>query len=208
MARTHLSGGVHDPAGYAMKGVNLMSVGATFKVGVYYGPHSTQAEGFGGISPNGFTEFVGFFVGKQQNFDRVQIYVNVLATDATEVMRLGIYKDDATGQPGALLADFGTVPMGTQAGSNPASSREIVIALTLPPGLYWLCAACQGLTGTGATMTMCGSVGIPVIGYTLPANLHNNGYYAAGVSGPLPAQAPALTPTNNNMPIICLRAAA
>lgn len=70
------------------------------------------------------------------------------AGTAGAVVRLGIYKDDGTGIPGALVADWGTVD------SSAGGVKNIAITTVLAPGLYWPCAvpqvaACSwtGLTG-------------------------------------------------------------
>lgn len=72
---------------------------------------------------------VAFFVPVSQSFDRICCYVSQTAVGNA---RIGIYADDGTVYPGALILDAGTVSLAT------TGSKEIVIDETLAAGLYWL----------------------------------------------------------------------
>ncbi len=77
-----------------------------------------------------------FLVETQSRWTRVGLRVTVGA--ATSEARLGIYAD-AGGVPGALLLDAGTVTTTTD-----DQDRELVISVTLNPGLYWLAVISDG----------------------------------------------------------------
>lgn len=76
------------------------------------------------------------YVGKNRTVDRIQAEVTTFG--ASSKLRLGIYADDGTGYPGALVVDSGEI----DAGSN--GVKNVTIAASLSPGLYWL--ACLGGT--------------------------------------------------------------
>lgn len=77
-----------------------------------------------------------------------------LAGDGTSVLRLGIYADDGTGRPGALVIDAGTIP------GNVVAVQEIVVNQALSAGLYWTAAVIQGVVTTQPTVRVVSNSGI------------------------------------------------
>lgn len=102
------------------------------------------------IQSNAFTEY--------QRFRAVQLRLavaNTFSTAITEVgtaaegavIRMGIYASNpATGLPGSLFADLGTVDASTTGLKNLTLTGN----LTIPAGLYWMGSVIQG--ASGATM--------------------------------------------------------
>lgn len=124
--------------------------------------------------------YVPFEVAEGRAFDRIGLQMHWSGPQADTLVRLGIYEND-DGDPGALVLDAGTVDTST------TGTKEITIAETLTPGLYWLAAAHQGV-GTG-TVVMIGTGSVspipaPSTGYLA----QNNGGWkdAAGPAGALP----------------------
>lgn len=109
------------------------------------------------------------------------IGIAVTTGAATSTVRLGIYADDGTGYPGALILDAGTV------NSTTTGHKEIVLStpILLPAGLYWLVGVAQG--GAPTVRSISQSAVFPV-GNTTTAGTHNGAsYLQAGVTGALPA---------------------
>lgn len=76
--------------------------------------------------------FAPLYVEDALTIDRLAIDVTVASTAGGKA-RLGIYNDDGTGYPNALLLDGGTV-----AADAAATPEATVGPYTLPRGLYWL----------------------------------------------------------------------
>lgn len=109
------------------------------------------------------------------------IGIAVTTGAASSTIRLGIYADDGTGYPGALLLDAGTVDSGT------TGHKEIVLStpLSLPAGLYWLAAVAQDGAPTARAISQSA---LFAVGATTTAGTHNGAsYLQAGVDGALPA---------------------
>jgi hypothetical protein len=107
------------------------------------------------------------------------------AGEAGSKVRLGIYADDGSGYPGALVLDAGTI-----AGDS-ATVQELTISQFLPAGLYWIGAAVQVVTTTQPTVRIQGT-GNPPINITLGTSAPSAGYSVwgfsqTGVTGALPA---------------------
>lgn len=74
-----------------------------------------------------------FHVSRGVNIDKIGIEVTGAGT-AGSVIRLGVYADDGTGKPGALLLDAGTVT----GDSNAVKTITLGANLPLPNGKYYL----------------------------------------------------------------------
>jgi hypothetical protein len=104
--------------------------------------------------------------------------------DVGSTLRLGIYADDGSGLPGALVLDAGTV------NGNSVAVQEVTISQALAAGTYWVGAVAQNVTTTQPTVrTVSGQpeVNVPA-GTSLPAA--NNTVFAVnmtGVTGALPS---------------------
>jgi hypothetical protein len=98
------------------------------------------------------------------SIDRIAIDVTTGGTVGS-VTRLGVYADN-NGIPGTLLIDAGTVD------STSTGVKELTIALTLAPGLYYFASASQGAPATQPTIR----VGAPLIsaGSTVAATVLAN----------------------------------
>lgn len=124
---------------------------------------------------------------------RERITIDQIACEITAggssgaVARLGIYKDNGYGYPGALLIDAGTVV--ATAIAAPASS----ISQVIEPGLYWFAAALQGAPVSEPTFRT-STGGDPSIGaLTMLETIQsaNVGYGTTGITGALPSTFPA-----------------
>lgn len=132
-------------------------------------------------------------------FDRAQIDISLAS--ATGVVRLGMYADDGTGRPGALVADFGTV------GCTTTGVKSISIILTVPAGWYYV-----GAVNYTAVVSMqsyaTAMLGMPIgNGNTMesPSNIRN-AWGIGGVKGPLPASMVSPAPFSDG-PRVALRVA-
>lgn len=91
------------------------------------------------------------------------------------VIRLGIYADNGSGFPGALVIDAGTID------GHSATVQEITISQALSAGTYWFGAVVQGVTTTQPTMRTGTPAFAPISSSTIPAtNAIYFGYAAGG----------------------------
>jgi hypothetical protein len=108
------------------------------------------------------------------SFSSIAVEVTTAAAAGT-LIRFGIYKDDGSGRPGALVLDCGTVA------SDVVGLREKAVTVTLTQGAYWL-----GVVSVNANTTIRTFTGVnkripqPRTG-TL--NATNNGYSVSHVAG-------------------------
>lgn len=115
------------------------------------------------------------------------------AGDAASVFRIVILNDDGYGRPGTLFYDAGSISTGTgNAGTvatgGVAGEYEIAASLTLPPGLYHVGGAPQGVTTTQPTMRIVDYRQTPHTGpaaSSLGANHIGTGWYKDGFTGAL-----------------------
>lgn len=105
------------------------------------------------------------------------------ANTATAVCRLGLYADNGSGQPGALIDDYGTVDFSTGPGTKTIVISRAVTAMTL----YWL-AAVEQTAATSAKVASNGSGSGLTPGYTTPLNstIPTQCWTQASVSAGLP----------------------
>lgn len=154
--------------------------------GHYYGPNGPAG---GSARPQGLLEASPIYL-PACSIDRLRI-VTTTAGSTGSTVRLGIYADDGTGKPGALLLDAGTLDATTAAGS-----KEITVAQALTGGLYWLASVAQDSASvpTRHTVTTSGARIIPLprqpngtawaTGWTSPTTVN---------TGPLPSTFGAVT---------------
>lgn len=121
-------------------------------------------------------------ISETTTFDRIAAEVTT-AGAAGSVVRLGVYADDGTGFPGALVLDAGTIN-GTSVGA-----QALTISLTLDPGLYWIGAVAQTATATMRTFNPGGlPYGLPsFVGASYAPNSFVVAYVQTGVTGALPS---------------------
>lgn len=136
---------------------------------------------------NGRLTATPVFFGKSVAIDAL-FAETTTAGNAGAQLRLGIYADDGTGDPGALIIDGGTVP------ADAAAVAQVVIpATTLAPGLYWFAVAIQNAAATAPVVRAvsgsatlphhAGSAALPGAGAAVVAATHN----ATVTTGGLPA---------------------
>lgn len=144
-----------------------------------------------------------FPVSKTATLDRIALWVQTGL--ALSVVRLGIYRDDGSGYPGARVLDAGTVD------SSSAGLKTITISQELTPDLYWIGGVAQTAVATlsiGQTtfQPFFGSMGSTVTpasgGYSGEGN-----FAEAGVSGALPANFTTSKASIANAPRVFLRVA-
>ncbi len=145
-----------------------------------------------------------FFVPKTMRFDRIAINVTTAAS-ANGVARIGIYADNGSLYPGALVVDGGEVA------TDATGVKEKNIDVTLQGGkLYWLCIITGTATGTQVRAIDRGAA-YPINGLdnTLGTSCYL-GYAVAQAYGALPATFPTESPTDWSLhvPLIALRKAA
>lgn len=144
--------------------------------GRYYGPGAhtptTIAQGAGVLTA------IPFLVPERFTADRISCEVTTGA--GSSVVRLGVYDSSMLDGPNVLLLDAGTVD------ASGTGVKEVTIALTLQPGLYWLAAVAQG---GGPTLRTVGSASDPLvaadtfIGSSATAGM--NCLYRTGITGTL-----------------------
>lgn len=124
------------------------------------------------------------FVPSTVSIDRLGMEVST-AGDAGSKVRLGIYADDGTLRPGALVLDAGTI----NGDSN--TRQDITVSATLQRGWYWFAAANQivtTVTPVWRTLSIVAEVMPLDATTTQPASSAGVfGFTIAGVTGALPA---------------------
>ncbi len=104
--------------------------------------------------------------------------------DVGSKLRLGIYADDGTFRPGALVLDAGTI------NGDSATVQEITISQALSRGWYWFGGAVQVVTVTQPTVRATNTLYEPIpVDYNTvapTAGAANAGAFQSGVTGALP----------------------
>lgn len=145
----------------------------------YFGPSTNSGLGFGTLRVTAWT------VHSAVTITRLFAEHTVAQTGTT--LRIGIYADNGSGQPGALVLDAGTINT-----ANTAGVQEITVSQALTPGLYWVGGAVQG-AGTQPTIRTINNtaVGVPYfspLGTSLPGAGLSIAYWGmTGVTGALPS---------------------
>lgn len=128
-----------------------------------------------------------FDVAKARTLTKIGVSITVAGAGAGPVVRLGIYADDGSNYPGALILDAGTVSAAAVA------YVEATINQSVGPGRVWLVAVPQGCATTSPQVwaTLGDLVGAHAAGATLAAN--NIGCVASSstIPGALPTPFPA-----------------
>lgn len=167
------------------------------KPGRYFGSFltggalTTQAVG----SVNSLRAFP-FFVPKTERFDRISINVATAGTGTTPRVRLGIYADDGSVYPGALVLDAGEIDVST------TGVKELTIDQKLIGGkLYWLVLVGQD-TASLVVNAISAADAIPVSGFD--SGLTGTpylGYAHTQTYGALPASYPTGSPVDWSLPV-------
>lgn len=133
--------------------------------GVYYLTTPHTATNTSNTLGNGTGRFSPWVVNRTMSLSKIGTEVTA-AGEAGSLVRLGIYADDGTGYPGALVLDAGTI-----AGDSVAV-QEVTISQVLAPGLYWVGAVVQNAPSTQPRLrTIAGGTwgAIPITNGAAPA---------------------------------------
>jgi hypothetical protein len=131
-----------------------------------------------------------FVVPDTITIDLVSTRVNT-AAPAGGVFRFGVWRDDGTLYPGALLRDLGTAPTDVIGLCSVVPAPDLILI----PGLYWMSGVAQ--VAAGGAIKAVDQMVHPLMGSTDDAmisgatSLDRNCYTLAGISGALPDPAPA-----------------
>lgn len=142
-----------------------------------------------------------FPVAKTVTLDRLGLWVQ--AGVALSVVRLGIYRDDGDGYPGALVLDAGTIDASSQ------GFKTITISQQLTRDLYWI----GGVGQTIVTAMTIAATNVPTWDQTgqhlTPSSqaLVYVGFLQAAVSGALPANFTTTKESSFNAPRVHVRIA-
>lgn len=142
------------------------------------------------------------FVPVTSTWDRISCEVAVVGS-AGSLIRLGIYADDGSGLPGALILDAGTED-GTVLGAH-----HKVISQALTPGWYWVGAAIQGAAVTRPVMrSIQGPYTLTGVTTGLGSANFQRTAVVGSVTGALPNPSGATTGLTGNCPRLVLRRSA
>lgn len=130
----------------------------------------------------------------------------VVIGDVGSTYRLGVYRDNGNGLPGALEVDYGTIA------ADSATAQEIVLAHSFAAGWYWLGGVIQVDVTTQPSIrglapeAVAPSFPLPLsIGGVPGAAASNTGVQMTGVAGALPANFGAITITGGGCPRLWFR---
>lgn len=163
------------------------------RAGSYYQttPHATTTTN--GALGVGTGRFSPWAVRRTISIVRLGAEVST-AGEAGSLVRLGIYADDGTGYPGALVLDAGTI-----AGDS-ATVQEITVSTVLTPGLYWVGAVVQNVVTTqphlrAIAVDLSSEMPLTTSGATPTTNWTPGvGFTGFSMTGALPASWPTATP--------------
>lgn len=126
------------------------------------------------------------------------------AGSAGSVVRMGIYADDGSNQPGALVIDGGTVD-----GTTMAVKLLTIAATALAPGRYWLVAVNQGAPTTTASLRFAERMVAGSYHVTQSAILTGAAWVSVSMTGVTGALPGAFVPASRdqNPPVLAMRIA-
>jgi hypothetical protein len=133
LGQRFLARGTSYPSGYLRTGG-----------GYYYWCNSPSSQTASAPS-NNTMRVSAWIVPNPVRITSIGVSVSIVGEAGSKV-RLGIYADDGTGYPGALVLDAG------QIAGDSATVQEIAINQQLVSGLYWVGAAVQSATTTQPTI--------------------------------------------------------
>lgn len=138
---------VHKVPNADVRVVNYRPFLPSFASGRWYGSGGS-INSTSGAQGNGSLRASAFLVSETTTFDGIGCEITVVGSSGA-LIRLGIYSDDGTGQPGSLVLDAGTVDATIL---STTTDRTIAISQQLTPGVYWLAAVIQGSPSTQPTV--------------------------------------------------------
>lgn len=151
--------------------------------GRYYFAPNTMSISTSATLGVGTLRAVPFWIPMQTTLSKLGAEVTIVG-DAGSVIRLGLYADDGSTRPGALVVDGGTIL------GDSATLQEVTISTVVGPGIYWAAAVVQNVTVTQPTLRTATALLTPSIdiGSSIPtAGQTAVGWSVTGVSGALPA---------------------
>lgn len=155
-----------------------------YKSGVVYPPTGLCGIKSGHSPTKDRVSYVLTTIGVPTTFTGIGINVGV-GSSSTGTMRLGIYDTSDDGQPGTLVADWGTVDV------TSTGVKTITISETLY-GNYWLAGVYQG-TGSGLNLSGYAADDVQTNGYNSSdpsaTRIIDMAVTETGVSGALPSTA-------------------
>lgn len=197
---------VHDSAGSAEKETRILlrdGLGLPpLRTGIYLSSPCTVSTG---TYSNGVLYASPLWLATPRVLDRLAMEVTVVGA-AGALYRLGLYSDDGVGRPNKLLADGGTVAADVGTGA-----KEVTINVTLGAGLYWMVAVLQGAPASAPTVRQNNGVvdGVAASVALDAAQGNVSGYnLGSGITGALPATAPAISSTSSRVPRVVARTGA
>ncbi len=142
--------GGSDPSGLLWQ-TPQPGVGIIWVAGQWYSCHAnTGGVGVAQVQNTGYA--APFLVGRTHTFAAMGIAVQTGVGGTTA--RLGIYADNGSNYPGALVLDAGAVSTAV------ATTVTVAISQSLPPGIYWLVMVPLG--AAGAVQNACWGIGSAV----------------------------------------------
>lgn len=148
---------------------------------------------------------VPYFVRSTQTFDQIIVETTTAGTGST-VVRLGIWNHNtATGKPGTLILDAGTINGTAAAGVKPAT-----ISQSLTAGWVWLGCVGQTVTGSPAVRGFINGINSGMLPHTSigAGSIPTNSLLVTGITGPLSTLVGSTFAIGNtSAPLIQLRAA-
>lgn len=163
----------------------------TSKTGFWLTPFPHTSTGSSSLTQSRL-DCVPLLIQKTVTLNSLGLRVTVSAAATT--IRLGLYADDGTGYPGALMVDAGTV----DATGN--GDKTIAISQVLTPGLYWLGSAAQGGSPQTVAITNLAVLGMPFGSVAAGSAFDGNpavAFSQPGVTGALPSTFTATQTVNN-----------
>lgn len=180
----------------------LQNIG--YASGNYYFPCSQHGQSTSATLGNGTLRLVPWIVPEALTIVRIGGDIGTVG-EAGSKLRLGIYSDDGTGYPGALLIDAG------QIAGDSATVQELTISQALAPGIYWIGGAVQSAPTTQPTVRTTSNWVPPIplrIGTTAPGSASTVvGYSQSSVTGALPSNFTATLSNIGNAPRVHVKTA-
>jgi hypothetical protein len=139
------------------------------------------------VSTNTDFNLMPIYIKGTHTFNEIGVRSTSATWTGTALIRLGIYEDDGTGQPGNLVVDAGQVTI-TAANQNGVAT----ISETLTEGVYWIGGVVQQTTTAGSVhgcpATTAGSIGLSMVGLPFAdGSVVWSGFkHDTGVTGALP----------------------
>ncbi|MDT0223436.1 hypothetical protein [Gordonia sp. AC31] len=154
------------------------------KPNLYHFCVPTTGTGTNNTIPDGALRVAPWFVPRPIVISELGLEI-ITAGNARSVFRIGIYADDGTGYPGALISDAGTVP------ADAVGQPKITgLSISLPAGLFHVGAAQQGGVATIPNVRTPGAAMLPLGVTSVGSNTSGGAYGATGVNGALHALFP------------------